>query len=267
MKVLTSCAGRFGDILWQLATVRAISETLGEPVDFCTTGTYGSIIPLVQAQPYIREAFAVPEWQILTEAPAGPPEPPSVDPSYKWAFHLSFRGWPAWPTLAEGYWQTARVELPEVKPLDLERPWITPPSQYRTDVAVGFGELWFELKYGLLELVERALPEVHFSVMAAEGSRWNTEGVRHYPLSWPKAASLIAGSKLFFGCLSAPWVLANALGKPTVIMEPAEPRHNSIFWLEHPRNTMVRGHDGRPTFDSRHCVDALRKKLGEVGLG
>jgi hypothetical protein len=266
MRVLCSTAGRHGDIIWSLATVRAIAETVGEPVDFCTTRAYGGIIPLIQAQPYIGRAFADPQWEITSEAPVGPPEPPIPWEGYKWAFHLSYRGWPAAPTLAEGYWDAARAELPEVRALELTRPWIKVPPQVADpcDIAVGFGDLWFELKYGLLDLVERALPEVHFSVLCAEGSRWNTEGVRHYPLSWLKAASLVAGSKLFFGCLSAPWVLANALGKPTVIMEPAEPRWNSLFWLDHPRNTMVRGHDGRPTFHAHHVVDALRKKLGEV---
>ncbi len=174
------------------------------------------------------------------------------------------KGWPLSKTLAEGYWLTAAEQVPGLKPLDLERPWIKPVDmgERGSDVVVGFTDNWFELVFGLFELVSGAFDEedASFTVLCQAGSRWNTEA-RWFARDWLRTADVLSKSKVFFGCCSALWVLANALGKRTVIAEPMEGRWDKVFWLEHARNVMVMGGDGKPTWDARACVQTLRKAL------
>lgn len=235
-------------------------------MDFCISEAYGSIAGLVGKQEYVREAWGEKEWQIRETAPITPAEPEIDLSRYDKVIHLSMKGWPMSKTLAEGYWLAAQEQVPGLRPLDLERPWIKADpevTQDRVDVAVGFTDNWFELVYGLFNLVTDALPEHSFGMLAAPGSRWATEA--HWMArSWEEAAVLIDSSKLFFGCCSALWVLANALGKRTVIAEPMEGRWDKVFWLEAERNVMVMGGDGRPTFDARACVQQVRAALEEA---
>jgi hypothetical protein len=46
-------------------------------------------------------------------------------------------------------------------------------------------------------------------------------------------------------------------------MEPAEARWNDVFYPygKIDRVRLVTGTDGRPTFDARHCMDAIREVL------
>lgn len=265
MKVLCSHAGRFGDLIWSLPTARAIAEAIGEPVDFCISEAYGSIAPLVAKQDYIRRAFVDETWKIRETAPVTPTEPGRDLSRWDKVIHLSMKGWPLSKTLAEGYWLTAAEQVPELKPLDLKRPWIKADQEVtkdRCDVAVGFTDNWFELVFGLFELVSGAFDEedASFTVLCQAGSRWNTEA-RWFARDWLRTADVLSKSKVFFGCCSALWVLANALGKRTVIAEPMEGRWDKVFWLEHARNVMVMGGDGKPTWDARACVQTLRKAL------
>lgn len=257
-------AGRFGDALWALPTVRAISEAAGEPVDFCISHAYRGLVPLIQAQSYIRTAFSDATWEVQQTAPVSPAEPllkhcDQGGRAYEKTVHLSFKGWPEAPTLAEGYWLNGEAAVPGLKALDLERPWIEVPKPEPIDIAIGFTDEYFEMKAGIAWLLQDNLndhPMIRY--LCAEGSRWFTEaGVR--PTSWVRAANLIAGSMLFLGCLSALAVLAAALGKPRVLVEPNLQRHHAVF--QHWDTELVKGGDGKPTFDARHVVDAVREKL------
>jgi hypothetical protein len=128
---------------------------------------------------------------------------------------------------------------------------------------VGISEEWIELKMGVVTAVANW---TDVALVYAPGQRhheWHHMdgadlGLGFMPCSWSRMAQVIRDSKLFLGCLSASWVLANALGKETVIFEPSEPRHHPVFWHEHPRNLKV-------DWDARAVVKAVREKLGRLG--
>ena len=58
--------------------------------------------------------------------------------------------------------------------------------------------------------------------------------------------------------------VACALGKPCVLIEPNPHRHGDLFYpygKTGSRVTLVVGNDGKPTFDARHCADAIWEAL------
>lgn len=283
MRVLLTHAGRHGDALWALATARAVAETVEADVDFLLPAKYGGLSELIQTQPYVGVCYVDPEWDVVETAPISPAEPPELEgrmierevmprvpplekSGYDKIVHLSFRGWPESRTLAEGYWENVQREyFPELLPLELERPWIwvaaTGPGSVKSlpgAICSAWSDEHFELKLGVLTLMDESF---HVVTCAAPGSRWVTEA-GYRGTTWFQMAQVMRSSEIFLGCLSAGWVLANAMGKLCVIMEPAEQRHHPVFWLDSPRNVLVRGVDGKPTFDARHVTDALKEALG-----
>ena len=268
MKILVSFPGRAGDIIWMLPTARAIAEAYDTPVDLQIAGEFAGLRPLLAQQPYLGQVSADPRWGM--DGAAAPAHGPFdlVPPDH--VFHLDYRGWPEWPlplcpyTVAQSACAADGVQL---GPLDLLRPWITVDGPgIPCAVAVGFTEAWFELKLGLLAQVDWEL-ETSLIQLTPLGSRWT-----HIPpalasveaCDWLDAARAIRNSDLFFGDCSALHVLAVALGKRCILMEPMEARHNEIFYplgKTGPQVTLVTGNDGLPTFDARHCIDALRKAL------
>ena len=236
--------GRYGDILWSLPTVRALSEKLGEPVTFYIGGEFKGLIPLLLQQPYIRAVEALPNWGLT------PPEewiaPLVLSSDVEELVHLGYRGWPHLP-LPYFIAEQAGVEI------QLDRPWITVAgSAPSCTIAVGFTEAWFELKFGLLSTFNPDHGDPTMLLLTIPGSRWMTEA--RYTI------------RLACDC-SALHVLACAMGKKVILMEPMEGRWNPIFYpygMDGPQVTVVKGNDGRPTFDSRHCADTLRKALSHV---
>lgn len=277
MAFLVTHAGRHGDCLWALPTVRAISETVGEPVDFCISHKYQGLVPLIQLQPYIRTAFADLTWQVVETAPIGPPEPPlehrdQQGREYEKIIHLSFRGWPEAPTLAEGYWLNGAeaVPLEDLESGDLLdrkhlfRPWIEAPRGVPPlDMAIGFTDEYFEVKCGIAQLVfwefSRMGHDIAGQVLTAPGSRWEREA-EVLSCSFVSAAAAIQAARVFLGCLSSLAVLAAAIGTPRVLVEPNEQRHHAVF--QHWDQPLVLGGDAKPTFDARHVADALKRRLG-----
>lgn len=304
MRVLATMPGKFGDILWCLPTVRVLAEAAGEPVDFCTSEAYKSILPLIQEQEYIGKATHDESWQVQDTAPMTPQRPTNTAHSdvlyshYDKVIHLGYPQWPQSLLAADiyiravGQWGKA---LPE---LDLDTPWIQldPEHEFRPDnddyaervagtelswhpdVHVGWSDEWAELKMGVLYALTGKGTH-NYQVLTVPGSRIQEEWLRYYPgdepdevfenLSWYAArwyvtADALNRAKIFLGCLSSQWVLANALGKPTVIMEPNPHRHNPIFFYDHPRNHLVKGNDGKPTFDARHVADMVKEVLTDA---
>jgi hypothetical protein len=257
---LVTFPGRAGDLLWALPTVRAISQALGEKVGLQIAGEFASLAPLIAQQPYIEYVWSDSRWSLTPpdewQAPAGEPlatrHPEQV-------IHLGYRGWPDQPLAQCIYAQGQRSSDEALPPLDLETPWITvePMVEVEPLISVGFTEQWFELKYGVLSLTldGRCLP-------CFTAGRWTTEAW-YSPTTWLEAAQRIAASRLFFGCCSAPHVLAVALGKSCVLVEPCEMRHQEIFYPlgKTGRVRLVMGSDGRPTFDARACAAAIREAL------
>lgn len=269
MRILTTFPGRFGDVLWALPTIRAISERYAVPVDLIIAGEFGGLLPLLRLQPYLQRVEAEGDWPTAVRVPpmiAGLVGD-QIDAEYDHVFHLGYRRWPELPLPHEIYLNLADPTI--CLPPDLQRPWITVDPLHATDLAVGFTEAWFELKLGLLSSIDLQLGWALLTQLTPTGSRWTTEatGLCVMPCDWLTAAQMIAGAKGFFGDCSALHVLAVALGKRCVIMEPMEARHNPIFWplgTDGPQVRAVRGNDGDFTFDARACAAVLKEELARA---
>jgi hypothetical protein len=280
MRVLCTFPGKHGDILWALPAMRALSRRLGQPVDLTIAPAYASLIPLLKQQPYLGDVFASEDWNVENTAPMTPRMPPWVPMDYNSDFHLGYRGWPQRPLpfetldclneqspFAGSKW--TRFGTISDAELALDEPWITAPNPWyepdeEPDVIVGFTDEYFELKYG-----EALLCAPHWAyVLYAAGSRWDQEAkfgeyLHHADVQWIDAANLMANAKVFFGCCSALHVLAVAMGKPCILMEPNPDRWNDIFYPlgKTGRVTLVMGNDWKPTFDARACKAAIEAAL------
>lgn len=278
MRVLTTFPGRFGDIIWALPAIRAVSRRIGAPVDLQIAGEFASLVPLLQQQPYIGAVTADPGWSLTPpeewRAPQLQPLPHAV------VLHLGYRGWPAralpLETLHTLQQEWRRVYFTAPAPfteadLDLSTPWITlnaTPRWALRDLAIAFSETHFELKYGLVRLLWNALPNHTGRLLCLPRSRWAQEGLpSELPCitgEWLTYARGFAAARVALCCNSGAHVLAVAMGVPVVMMEPIEARHNPIFYpcgTTGPQVTLVRGNDGAPTFDCRHVAETLTAAL------
>jgi len=275
VRILVTFPGKFGDTLWALPTVRLIAEAFDQPVDLALSERYGpdGFRALLRHQPYLGRVIRLLSWEVQQTAPITPWQPPSVvdGADYDQVFHLGYRQWPMAPSLPIEVWQTAITEyrvLHEALPLDLglDRPWIRAPYRiYPAEIVVGFTDEWFELKYGLYQLLWVRFAPSRAIVNLSTSPRWSSaETASPVIVTWIAAAAWLAEAHVFVGCCSALHVLACAMGTPAVIVEPAAARHHPIFWpygQDGPRVTLVRGGDGLPTFDARHLGDAIEAAL------
>lgn len=278
MNVLATFPGRYGDLIWALPTVRALSRRLDQPVDLQIAGEFASIVPLLGAQLYLGRIYADPAWSLTPPDEWHAPVPTWVDTPYDYIFHLGYRGWPQralpFETLDNLHvsWPVGWARI-EDRDLDLQTPWITVLGPGAPcEVAVGFTEAWFELKYGLMLCLERRFDDRYPRlVLTPPGSRWQTE-----PLpgtlsvlagSWLDQARAIRNADRFLGDCSALHVLSVALGTPAIICEPMEARWNPIFYplgMDGPQVRVVKGNDDKPTFDARHVGDTLEQRLQQI---
>lgn len=282
LRLLATFPGRAGDLLWALPSIRAISEHFAAPVDLLVAGEFAGLVPLLLQQPYLASVEADPRWSLTPPDDWRAPEPIFLPPPlHGWdrVYHLGYRGWPAnplphqtWSNIALG-WRDEDGPLPS---LDLDRPWIIPPPEPlllgldpatlpARDLIAGWTDCWFELKLGLWHLLADFAKDRPFLTLAAPGSRWDTEGGGWgiVPCGWIQAAHILSHAAVFLGDCSALHVLAVAMGKPVVLVEPMEARWNPIFFPlgTHDRVRLVRGNDGLPSFDARHCADVLKEAL------
>jgi len=269
MRILVSHPGRYGDLLWALPTLRALAHSYEEQVDLLLSPAYSSesFRRLLSCQPYIGEVLVAEDWAIQESAPITPREPPSWPTRYDRAIHLAYEGWPSLPLPYEIY-GLAEKQTPVLKwPFDLDVPWIAPPYPLpATQIALGFSDEHYELKTGLFWLLrQHFIPDVmedssHVLVNLSGGARWQGHSL---DADWETAAAWIATCGVFVGCCSALHVLACALGKPVILVEPASARHNDVFYPygKTGRVELLLGTDGQPTFDSRHLIDAIEARL------
>jgi len=290
-RILVTFPGKHGDLLWALPTVRAIAEGCGTPVSLGLSPAYSSLAPLIRRQSYIEDCFAIPSWDVVLDSPITPWNPyvgSSIDASwaactYDQILHLGYRGWPE-GTLPYSTYRTVQQEYPDVPlaPLDLERAWIVAPSPLpATDVRyvpLGFTNEWIELKVGIFASLAARFPDVRFIWLASPDTRfhewcvpqidhWNAAHSGARETSWEIAAEVIGHAGFFLGDCSALHVLACALGVPCVLVEPSEARWHPIFYpygMDGPQVTVVKGNDGRPSFDARHTRDLIARKLKEL---
>lgn len=267
-KVLCTFPGRYGDLLWALPTVRAISQYYGVPVDLQIGGEFESIAPLIGQQPYIRRVIVDDRWTLTPPDEWQAPRLEHPDQQHDHIHHLGYRGWPDRPLAQYIYGQVSSGWLP---PLDLETPWIVHHGtrhSYHFPWCFGFTEAHFELKFGLIELLRRGYrtstvrtSSLH-PVSICSGERWETEG-RESRCRWDTAAALLSCSQFLLADCSALHVLAVAMGKQVLLCEPMEARWNDIFYPlgKSGRVELILGNDGKPTFDARHVHDAVKAAL------
>lgn len=199
---------------------------------------------------------------------------------YDRIIHLGYQRWPQNQLAYEiylsavGQWGFALTES-----LELDVPWIavspaknipdtfagdTDPPVPPLDVLVCWSEEWAELKAGVTGAVSYALhPAYSTTVVRPRHSRYYEwpMGLSLDDATWEQTATWMAKAPVVLTCLSSQWVLANALGRQVVVMEPSEARHNPIFFYDAPRNHLVLGNDDKPTFDARAVVTAVKARL------
>lgn len=268
--------GRFGDLLWALPTARALAEQDGEHVRLFIPPSIAALKPLLEQQgDYLTAVEVIDDWQVLDTAPASPRTPPGKE-------YLRSLGYIDWPKLALPYDVANNFNLLDATTdPTFFRPWITMlPLDYnlasgRHRLVVHWTDRWFELKLGILAELKRALSqEVYCQWYAAPGSRMAGAGA--VEAGWVALARALSGADLVLTDCSAAHVLAAAVGVRTVlVVEPEPDRHHFIFWPGstagwQPADTVlgrmikpVLGTDGRPTFDSRHTIEAVHAALQE----
>lgn len=222
IKVLCTFSGPYGDILWSLPTVRAISQMLGQKVDFATMPEYRSLMDLFKYQPYIGTGFYIPDWR-CEGSPHGnqPWNPPAAIPSkYDRCFHLTYRAHPG-----IGGKRLALIDFiadqQGIKFTENPLPFITTRSDYglassKPYVALAFNPLYPELKQCFLEVLR--LSPLLEDVVIKDVSR----------MDWIEAATVIKYAICFVGCRSSNNVLAHGVGQKNIfIYEPHPSRKAS----------------------------------------
>lgn len=266
--------GRYGDLFWALPSIRMLARqhgpvTLHLPVDPANTTPMSKVKNLLEKQvDYIDRVVIREDWSIELEAPRRPFAPP--DSEGLW-YHLAYREWPPMPL---PYYSAVLADL-DPSAVDWS-PWITAQPLTPFDVLFHWTDRWFELKHGLtLLLTERG----SFSWRQRYGpnSRWEKETSDGSPALFEHMARVIASCRLVVTDCSCIHVLAAALGKPVVVVEPEEARHHPVFWPGSRQDEQghwkqagthfgglifpVIGGDGKPTFDARHTADLIKERL------
>ena len=283
MKILCTFPGKYGDLLWALPAIRALSRRVGARVDLQIAGAFGSIADLLQVQPYIGVILVDTGWAVQETAPMTPRIPPGPDAlrGYDHVFHLGHRAWPQRPLPFETLdclsdqwgWNGLDGDPPADADLHLEEPWITVEERHAGFYwpwNYGFTDEHFELKYGLVSLLSRESRRAQRTHLPPCGigmsARWQAEaGI--VSCTWNESAALLQHTGVLLACNSALHVLAVAVGVPVVLMEPNPHRHHEIFYPLGdigPQVTLVRGNDGRPTFDARHVYTVLQNVLTQT---
>lgn len=209
MKLLLTFSGKYGDILWSLPVAKALHER-GEIVDFAVMRTYDTILDLVKVQPYIHNAFSLPEWVMVDTAIGARPRIPPVDPpGYDKVLHLGYNSHPG-PTLIENGFRIADLKFPAIPLPFLEVGDVSPNNI----VAYAFNHEGKEQKERVRAAISAStgLPLVNVATMP-----------------FLKAATIIQEAKFFLGCRSANYVIACGLNKRCLTIEPHTGRRTSVF--------------------------------------
>lgn len=223
-KVLCTFSGKFGDILWSLPTAKALAARYGMAVDFGVMPQYGSLLELLEFQPYIERAFIIAGWE-CTGSPHGdqPWQPPKTcEQGYDHVHHLTYMqhpgmGCPAFPLCDFSAWQAGVTLIRPVVPFLEARGLEVHPPPAKPVLTYSFNGDFDQLKKDFLcRLILRTAGQL----------AWSDTNQR----SWMDAASEIAHAGLHIGCRSAGWVLAMGLGVQTITFEPNPSRHASGPW-------------------------------------
>jgi hypothetical protein len=259
---ICTVSGHIGDCIWAGPALRAVAEHHGQPVLMLVTTNFASVAPLAAMMEGVAACYAHPQWPQVEQIEVTW-EPPEVRGgiSLPRVYHLGFRHWPN-----ESIPLFYLTQLEKVYGIGGGRmdPWLKLLSERsRLEyVSCSWGDQGCEVKMGVTYAVSSHYDVDVYILPNGRYEEWpSTEYVTLYPAGLQKLAEQIWRGRFLLTCLSAPWVIANALGVPTVVMEPMTARHNPIFWFDHERNVMVRGNDGLPTFDARATVAAVKAAM------
>jgi hypothetical protein len=274
--LLVTHPGLLGDLLWALPVVRKRAEREGAGQHLYLSTWCQPLKHLLEKQEYIDSVTVDPDWAPANAAPL-PPRPPEALENVGLCLGLG----PDWPTrpLPFEYAYKAGETLTEY---DL-RPWIhaAPFSrqEFPGQVLFHWSKSWYELKLGLTTWVIQRLrmSSVICRVTCGPDERWPgtmVSGEEALTTDFPNMARKILASDIVVTDNSAVHVLCAALGHPVLVVEPEPARHNQIFWPGsltcepwQPRGRLgelirpVLGNDGKPTFDCRHTLDAIKGVL------
>lgn len=236
-RVLTSFSGKFGDILWALPTVRAVSQMKGERVDFCCMPQYKSLLPLIQAQPYVDKAFVVEDW-LLQHSNHGdqPWNPPArIDREYDQSWHLGYRahpglsGQPNMSLIDFIAWQQGIRFTANPIPFISGLPFLKEDEGKLGHVAYAFNDMYSDLKLRFFNMLVRRT-EVTFVDVSKR--------------SWLESVSVIKGAVAYVGDRSALHVVAHGVGQRLITYEPHPARNKqghlgTVFGCPYGRETAL----------------------------
>lgn len=234
-ETLCDFSGKYGDIIWSLATTREISRMVGHPVDFAVMPYYASLLPLIVGQEYIDKAFIIEDWLRIHSCHGDQPwQPPRhIEEKYKRCYHLTYRAHPgiSAPNMPLidfiAYQQNMKLREPVV-------PFVRVPDEVeelaqsihfssgtlmevvgqKRLIAYAFNEQYEDQKKEFfMELYDQLKTEIEFFNL-------NTIG-------WREAAWVSKNALAFVGCRSANWVVAQGVGQEAITFEPHPARHQS----------------------------------------
>lgn len=250
-RVLCTFSGPFGDILWSLPTVRAISQMLGQKVDFATMPEYKSLKELLAFQPYIRDTFIIPDWHCEGSPHGNQPWNPPANrvKDYDRCFHLTYRAHPG-----IGGKRLPLIDFiadqQGIKFIENPLPFLETRKDFGYErvmpyVAIAFNPLYNELKTKFYGEVLKA------GVLLQDVST----------LSWLDAATVIKYAKGFVGCRSSNNVLAHGVGQKNIfIYEPhpnrkASGQFGDVFGCPYGQESTV---DASPEVAAQACIEWIR---------
>lgn len=216
-KVLCTFSGPFGDILWSMPTVRAISQMLGEKVDFACMPYYKSLLPLIQIQPYVDKAFSIESWvrehSNHGDQPWNPPA--NTVKQYDRCFHLTYQGHPGLTAkrlplidfTADQQGLKLKDPLPFLSTPDYEA------NHKDKRIAYAFNDQYSDVKARFRSAIKSCGDEFVFT------------DVRE--LDWVAAATVIKHSLAFVGCRSSNNVIAHGVGQKNIFIYEPHPSRNA----------------------------------------
>lgn len=218
-RCLLTFSGKHGDIIWSLQAARAKAAT-GAAVEFAVMPAFERVLPLIRMQPYVQNAFALPNWNMQHDGCGAQPRiPPYVPNGYDEVHHLTYESFPTEPLIHNGL---QRLSLPMPEPA---MPFLFAEAEHEPGlVAYAFNGGHREAKDLMLRLLMTVL----------RGS--NFEDVSGLPFD--QAARKIKAAHFFFGCRSANYVVAMGLGKRCLTIEPDPGRRTPIFGCPFAREHM-----------------------------
>lgn len=221
-RYLCTFPGKYGDMLWSLPTVRAISQIRGEAVDFAVMPQYKNILPLLQAQPYIDRAFVIEEWLLQHSNHGDQPWLPQKNMEqtcgYEHVWHLGYRGHPGLsgqPNMALVdfiAWQQGIRFVEGVLPFISAEPGVV--VGHERYVAVAFNTMYADLKLRFETRLNELCKAEFFLV-----------DVNRF--AWGNVPSVIKGAMVFIGDRSALHVVAHGVNQRIVTYEPHPARHKT----------------------------------------